>query len=232
MLQLNGISKIFRTDSIETHALRDISLTINEGEFVAITGPSGSGKTTLLNVLGMLENIDGGNYQLDGVDVSQLGDSAMSKIRNRKIGFVFQSFNLLPDLNVEDNVDLPLRYREFNARERLQRVRDALTRVGLSARAKHMPSELSGGQQQRVAIARALAGSPRLILADEPTGNLDSLMARQVMELLEAIHDDGVTVVMVTHDPSLARRAQRHIYVLDGEISEVGLRAAPLLANA
>jgi putative ABC transport system ATP-binding protein len=232
MLQLNGISKIFRTDSIETHALRDISLTINEGEFVAITGPSGSGKTTLLNVLGMLENIDGGNYQLDSVDVSQLGDSAMSKIRNRKIGFVFQSFNLLPDLNVEDNVDLPLRYREFNAGERQQRVRDALTRVGLSARAKHMPSELSGGQQQRVAIARALAGSPRLILADEPNGNLDSLMARQVMELLEAIHDDGVTVVMVTHDPSLARRAQRHIHVLDGEISEVGLRAAPLLANA
>ena len=220
MLIMNNIKKIFRTDLVETHALRDFSLEVNEGEFVAVTGPSGSGKTTFLNITGMLETFDGGNYTLDGNDVSQLNDNQRSQLRNEKIGFIFQSFNLIPDLNLFDNVDVPLRYRNFSAKDRKQRIESSLERVGLSARMKHLPSQLSGGQQQRVAIARALAGEPRFLLADEPTGNLDSLMARQVMQLLEEINQQGTTVIMVTHDAELARRAQRNIHIVDGQVSD------------
>ncbi|PCI70074.1 MAG: ABC transporter ATP-binding protein [Gammaproteobacteria bacterium] len=220
MLIMNNIKKVFRTDLVETHALRDFSLEVNEGEFVAVTGPSGSGKTTFLNITGMLETFDGGSYTLDGKDVSQLNDNQRSQLRNEKIGFIFQSFNLIPDLNLFDNVDVPLRYRRFSAKDRKQRIEAALERVGLSARMKHLPSQLSGGQQQRVAIARALAGEPRFLLADEPTGNLDSLMARQVMQLLEEINQQGTTVIMVTHDAELARRAQRNIHIVDGQVSD------------
>ena len=218
MLEMNGISKIYRTDLIETHALRDFSLDVNEGEFVAVTGPSGSGKTTFLNVAGLLETFDTGVYQLDGQDVSRLSDDARSRMRNEKIGFIFQSFNLIPDLDIYDNVDVPLRYRRMKGAERNQRITKALELVGLASRMKHMHSQLSGGQQQRVAIARAIAGDPALILADEPTGNLDSLMARQVMDLLEQINEMGTTIVLVTHDPELARRAQRNIHVVDGVV--------------
>lgn len=220
MLKMNNIKKIFRTDLIETHALRDFSLEVNEGEFVAVTGPSGSGKTTFLNITGMLETFNSGSYQLDGKDVSQLNDKERSKLRNEKIGFIFQSFNLIPDLNLFDNVDVPLRYRGFSAKERKKRIESALERVGLSSRMKHLPSQLSGGQQQRVAIARALAGEPLFLLADEPTGNLDSLMARQVMQLLEEINQQGTTIIMVTHDAELARRAQRNIHIVDGQVSD------------
>lgn len=220
MLIMNNIKKIFRTDLVETHALRNFSLEVNEGEFVAVTGPSGSGKTTFLNITGMLETFDGGTYTLDGKDVSQLNDNQRSKLRNEKIGFIFQSFNLIPDLNLFDNVDVPLRYRGFSAKERKARIENALERVGLSARMKHLPAQLSGGQQQRVAIARALAGEPLFLLADEPTGNLDSLMARQVMQLLEEINQQGTTIIMVTHDAELARRAQRNIHIVDGQVSD------------
>jgi putative ABC transport system ATP-binding protein len=187
---------------------------------VAVTGPSGSGKTTFLNIAGLLEEFTGGEYWLDGVDVRGLNDNARSRLRNEKIGFIFQSFNLIPDLNLFDNVDVPLRYRGFAAADRKKRIEESLTRVGLSSRMKHYPSELSGGQQQRVAIARALAGSPRLLLADEPTGNLDSLMARGVLELLEEINRQGTTIVMVTHDPELAARAQRNVHVIDGQVTD------------
>lgn len=220
MLKMNNIKKIFRTDLVETHALRDFSLQVNEGEFVAVTGPSGSGKTTFLNITGMLETFNSGTYYLDDKDVSQLNDNQRSRLRNEKIGFIFQGFNLIPDLNLFDNVDVPLRYRGFSAKERKQRIETALEKVGLSARQKHLPSQLSGGQQQRVAIARALAGGPRFLLADEPTGNLDSLMARQVMQLLEEINQQGTTIIMVTHDPELARRAQRNIHIVDGQVSD------------
>jgi len=220
MLKMNNIKKVFRTDLVETHALRDFSLEVSEGEFVAVTGPSGSGKTTFLNITGMLETFDGGNYILDEQDVSRLNDKQRSRLRNEKIGFIFQSFNLIPDLNLFDNVDVPLRYRGFKAKERKERIEHALERVGLSARLKHLPSQLSGGQQQRVAIARALAGEPRFLLADEPTGNLDSLMARQVMQLLEEINQQGTTIIMVTHDAELARRAQRNIHIVDGQVSD------------
>ena len=219
MLKMTDIKKVFRTDLVETHALRDFSLQVNEGEFVAVTGPSGSGKTTFLNITGMLETFDGGNYTLDGKDVSQLNDNQRSKLRNEKIGFIFQGFNLIPDLDLFDNVDVPLRYRRFNAKERRHRTHEALELVGLSSRINHLPSQLSGGQQQRVAIARALAGKPRFLLADEPTGNLDSKMARSVMELLEEINDNGTTIIMVTHDPLLAQRARRNIHIIDGQVS-------------
>ncbi len=221
MLSMQNISKVYRTRVIQTYALRDFSLEVGEGEFVAVTGPSGSGKTTFLNIAGILEEFDSGNYILDGVDVGSMNDRVRSNIRNEKIGFIFQSFNLIPDLNIFDNVDVPLRYRKMSAGERKDRIENALETVGLSARMKHLPAELSGGQQQRVAIARALAGSPRFVLADEPTGNLDSLMARQVMELLEKINESGVTIIMVTHDPELARRAHRNIYLLDGQVTDL-----------
>ncbi|HEY0893969.1 MAG TPA: ABC transporter ATP-binding protein, partial [Cellvibrio sp.] len=201
MLKMQSVKKIYRTDMIETHALRDFNLEVKEGEFVAVTGPSGSGKTTFLNIAGLLETFEEGQYWLDGNDVSRLNDNVRSKLRNEKIGFIFQGFNLISDLNIFDNVDVPLRYRGFSSSERKKRINNALEMVGLAARARHLPSQLSGGQQQRVAIARALAGEPKFLLADEPTGNLDSLMARQVMEMLEEINKNGMTIVMVTHDP-------------------------------
>ena len=220
MLKMTHLQKVYRTHLIETHALRDFSINVREGEFVAVTGPSGSCKTTFLNIAGLLEEFTGGEYWLDGVDVRGLDDNARSKLRNEKIGFIFQSFNLIPDLNLFDTVDVPLRYRGFAAAERKKRIEESLSRVGLSSRLKHYPSELSGGQQQRVAIARALAGSPRLLMADEPTGNLDSLMARGVMELLEEVNRQGTTIVMVTHDAELAARAQRNVHVIDGQVTD------------
>jgi putative ABC transport system ATP-binding protein len=231
MLHMQSVSKVYRTDLIETHALREFSLTVSEGEFVAVTGPSGSGKTTFLNIAGLLETFDTGSYTLDGQNVSGLSDDERSRIRNRKIGFIFQSFNLIPDLDVFDNVDVPLRYRGMSASERKRRIREALELVGLASRMKHIPAQLSGGQQQRVAIARALAGSPRFLLADEPTGNLDSLMARQVVDLLEDINRRGTTIVMVTHDPELARRAHRNVHVMDGQVTDMQpFTAKPLVA--
>jgi putative ABC transport system ATP-binding protein len=215
---------------VETYALRDFNLTVKEGEFVAVTGPSGSGKTTFLTIAGLLEAFSAGSYKLDGIDVSRMGDNERSRIRNQKIGFIFQAFNLIPDLNVLDNIEVPLRYRGYAGAERKKRAADALARVGLSARGRHYPAELSGGQQQRVAIARALAGEPRLLLADEPTGNLDSAMARSVMELLEELHRDGATIVMVTHDPQLAARAQRNVHVIDGQVVDLTAELNPALA--
>lgn len=219
MLEMKEISQVYRTDLVETHALRGLSLKVDAGEFVAVTGPSGSGKTTFLNIAGLLESATDGEYQLDDIDVRQLSDNQRSKIRNEKIGFIFQSFNLIPDLNIFDNVDVPLRYRGFGGAERKERIEKALEQVGLASRMKHLPSQLSGGQQQRAAIARALAGGPIFLLADEPTGNLDSLMARQVMDLLEQINQAGTTIIMVTHDPELARRAHRNVQLLDGQVA-------------
>jgi len=221
MLKMIDLSKVYRTAEIETYALRDFNIDVKQGEFVAVTGPSGSGKTTFLTIAGMLETFTGGAYQIDGIDVNKLGDDARSQIRNEKIGFIFQAFNLIPDLNVFDNVEAPLRYRNMKSAERKRRVMESLERVGLASRGNHYPDQLSGGQQQRVAIARALAGSPRLVLADEPTGNLDTEMSRGVLELIEEIHRGGTTVVMVTHDPSLAARAQRNVQVVDGKVIEV-----------
>ena len=228
MLRMQNISKIYRTESVETHALRDFSLTVDEGEFVSVSGPSGSGKTTFLNIAGLLEEFTSGVFELDGKDVTKLNDNQRSRLRNQKIGFIFQSFNLIPELDVFDNVDVPLRYRGFATAERKRRIEHVLDMVGLGSRKKHLPSQLSGGQQQRVAIARALAGEPRFLLADEPTGNLDSEMAESVMELLEEINREGTTIIMVTHDPSLALSAQRNIHVRDGRISssEAGLQLA------
>jgi putative ABC transport system ATP-binding protein len=232
MLEMQHVSKVYRTDLVETHALRDLSLAVEEREFIAVTGPSGSGKTTFLNIAGLLETFDGGSYRLDGEDVGRLSDDARSRIRNRKIGFIFQSFNLIPDLDVFDNVDVPLRYRGMKAAERRARIERALELVGLASRTRHLPAQLSGGQQQRVAIARALAGDPRFLLADEPTGNLDSLMARQIMDLLEEINRQGTTIIMVTHDPELARRAHRNVHVMDGQVSDLKPFGRPLVAAA
>jgi putative ABC transport system ATP-binding protein len=218
MLKMTQLSKIYRTEVVETFALRDFSMEVKEGEFVAVTGPSGSGKTTFLTIAGLLEEFSSGEYWLDGVDVRGLNDYRRSRLRNEKIGFIFQAFNLIGDLNVQENIEVPLRYRGLDGAERRKCVKEALERVGLSARARHYPSELSGGQQQRVAIARALAGRPRVLLADEPTGNLDTQMARGVMELIEELHRDGATIVMVTHDHELAARAQREVHVVDGQV--------------
>jgi putative ABC transport system ATP-binding protein len=218
MLNMHSISKVYRTETIETHALRDFSLSVDEGDFVSVTGPSGSGKTTFLNIAGLLEDFTGGTYELDGMNVAGLDDNRRSRLRNEKIGFIFQSFNLIPELDVFDNVDVPLRYRGFDAAERRKRIGRVIDMVGLGTRQKHLPAQLSGGQQQRVAIARALAGEPRFLLADEPTGNLDSEMAESVMQLLEAINAEGTTIIMVTHEPNLAARARRNILVRDGRI--------------
>lgn len=220
MLKMKSIKKIYRTDMVETHALRELNLEVKKGEFVAVTGPSGSGKTTFLNIAGLLETFEEGEYLLDGVDVSHLTDNVRSRLRNQNIGFIFQGFNLISDLNIFDNVDVPLRYRQMSDKERKERIISALDMVGLGSRHRHLPSQLSGGQQQRVAIARALAGEPKFLLADEPTGNLDSLMARQVMEMLEEINKKGMTIIMVTHDPDLARRAHRNIQIVDGEVTD------------
>jgi putative ABC transport system ATP-binding protein len=221
MLKMKDICKVYRTELIETHALRDLNLQVQEGEFVAVTGPSGSGKTTFLNIAGLLEKPSSGTYELDGHDVSRLSDNAAARIRNQKVGFIFQGFNLIPDLNLFDNVDVPLRYRGWSAKERKAAIESMLEMVGLASRRSYLPSQLSGGQQQRVAIARALAGKPRFLLADEPTGNLDSLMARQVIDMLEDINRNGTTIVMVTHDHELARRAHRNVQVLDGQVSDL-----------
>jgi len=228
MLDMRAVTKVYRTELVETHALRSLDLHVKEGEFVAVTGPSGSGKTTFLNIAGLLETFTGGTYVLDGEDVSGLSDDARSKLRNRKIGFIFQSFNLIPDLNLFDNVDVPLRYRGMSAAERKSRIEESLAKVGLGSRMKHYPAELSGGQQQRAAIARALAGTPRLLLADEPTGNLDSQMARGVLELLEEINAAGTTIVMVTHDPELAARAQRNVHIVDGMATDLSVEPSLL----
>jgi putative ABC transport system ATP-binding protein len=232
MLTMKNLSKVYRTHLIETHALRGFDIEVREGEFVAVTGPSGSGKTTFLNIAGLLEDFTDGEFLLDGASVRGLNDDARSRLRNQKIGFIFQGFNLIPDLNLFDNVDVPLRYRGFNAAERKRRIESALERVGLSSRMKHYPAELSGGQQQRVAIARALAGEPRLLLADEPTGNLDTAMARGVMELLEEINTQGTTIVMVTHDPELAQRAQRNVHIIDGQVSDLDRNVSLLRPRA
>jgi len=219
MIELKSVSKIFRTDIVETYALRDFDLSIAAGEFVAITGHSGSGKTTLLNVAGLLEEFDAGDYRLEGEDVKALTDNQRSHIRNRKIGFVFQGFNLIPNLNIYDNVDAPLHYRRMPAAERRKRVMESLEKVGLTSRLKHFPAQLSGGQQQRAAIARAIGGEPRVILADEPTGNLDSTMSSQIVDLLDSINASGTTILMVTHNNELAQRAQRKVQMVDGTIA-------------
>ena len=230
MLRMTHLSKVYRTHLIETHALRDFHIDVKTGEFVTVTGPSGSGKTSFLNIAGLLEDFTSGEYLLDGTSVKGLNDNQRSRLRNEKLGFIFQGFNLIPDLNLFDNVDVPLRYRGYNKAERKERIEDALAQVGLASRQKHYPAELSGGQQQRVAIARALAGSPKLLLADEPTGNLDTQMARGVMELLEAINAKGTTILMVTHDPELAVRAQRNVHIIDGQVSDLVRRGPSLVA--
>ena len=218
MLKMSGLCKTFRTDEVETLALDHIDLEIDEGEFVALLGASGSGKSTLLNIAGLLETFDEGEYHLDGTDVTELNDRHSSRVRNEKVGFIFQSFNLIPDLSVFDNIDVPLRYRGINLKLRRQRIEELLELVGLGGRTKHLPSQLSGGQQQRVAIARALATQPKLLLADEPTGNLDSSMADEVLDLIQQLHQSGATILMVTHDESLASRAQRCTRLRDGRI--------------
>lgn len=223
MIDMQSIRKIYRTQHVETHALTNFTVRIESGDFVSVMGPSGSGKTTLLNIAGLLDNFEEGRYFLDGEDVSRLSDREMSRIRNRKIGFIFQSFNLIPDLNVFDNVDVPLRYRGVASPERREAIEHALEVVGLSARSKHFPAQLSGGQQQRVAVARALVGKPSLILADEPTGNLDTAMANEILDLLEQINGMDTTVIMVTHEPDLAVRAHRRLHLLDGRLIDLDI---------
>jgi len=225
ILDMREVTRVYRTDLVETVALDGFTLTVDEGDFMSVSGPSGSGKTTFLNVAGLLDGFDSGVYLLDGEDVSQLSDRALSRIRNRKIGFIFQTFNLIPDLDAFDNVDVPLRYQGLPSSERRIRIDGALAMVGLFNRKRHLPSQLSGGQQQRVAVARALAGQPRIILADEPTGNLDTTTAREIMELLEKVNESGTTIVMVTHDPGCAASANRQIHILDGRL--IDLRQEP-----
>ena len=220
LIRMTGIKKIFYTDEVETHALADIHLDIRPGEYVSINGPSGCGKTTLLSILGLLDTPTGGNYILSGEDVSNLTAADRARIRNRQIGFIFQAFNLIGDLTVYENVELPLTYRGMAAAERRKRVQEALERVGMSHRMKHYPSQLSGGQQQRVAVARAVGGNPSILLADEPTGNLDSKNGEAVMELLRELHREGATICMVTHDPRYARHADRSIHLFDGRVVE------------
>ncbi len=219
LIQLNNLKKVFLTDEVETHALKNINLTINQGEFVSISGPSGCGKSTLLSILGLLDVASEGEFHLNGHNVSNLDKNTRAAIRNKEVGFVFQSFNLISDLTVEENVELPLTYRkELSKAERKQLVADALAEVDMSHRNRHFPNQLSGGQQQRVAVARAIAGKPSLILADEPTGNLDSNNAEGVLTLLKNLHQTGATICMVTHDPRSAKSAQRIIEVFDGQV--------------
>jgi putative ABC transport system ATP-binding protein len=220
LIQLDGIRKVFYTDEVETHALADIHLEVKAGEYVAIAGPSGCGKTTLLSILGLLDTPTDGAYTLDGEPVANLAPSARARIRNRQIGFIFQAFNLIGDLTVYENVELPLTYRGLSAAERKQRVQSALERVGMAHRMKHYPSQLSGGQQQRVAVARAVAGDPAILLADEPTGNLDSKNGEAVMGLLQELHKGGATICMVTHDERYAAHADRAIHLFDGRVVE------------
>ena len=218
MIQVTNLSKIFRTEEIETTALNGVSFEINDGEFVAVMGPSGCGKSTLLNILGLLDNPTQGSYRLLNTEVSQLREKERTRFRKGNIGFVFQSFNLIDELNVYDNIELPLRYLNISSSERKQRVTDMMKRMAISHRAQHFPQQLSGGQQQRVAIARAVVASPKLILADEPTGNLDSKNGKEVMELLRELNSEGTTIVMVTHSQRDAAFAQRTINLFDGKI--------------
>lgn len=219
LVELKNINKMFLTDEVETHALNGVNLTINKGQYISITGPSGCGKSTLLSLLGLLDTSSNGEYKLAGHDVSSLNRDERAKIRNSEIGFIFQSFNLISDLTVAENVELPLSYRsDLTKQQRAKNVQEALENVDMAHRAKHFPSQLSGGQQQRVAIARAIAGSPSVILADEPTGNLDSKNAQIVMSILDKLHANGATICMVTHDPRSAARSQRVIEVFDGKI--------------
>jgi len=218
LIDLKGISKVFETDEVETHALSDIHLKIEKGEYVCVAGPSGCGKSTLLSLLGLLDSSTAGEYLLDGQPMHKLSLTERAHLRNRQIGFIFQSFNLIGSLNVYENVELPLRYRGMSGAERKERVMDALASVNMSHRAKHRPSELSGGQQQRIAVARALAGKPLILLADEPTGNLDSANGEAVMQMLAELHEDGATICMVTHDARFAAQAQRTVHLFDGQI--------------
>jgi putative ABC transport system ATP-binding protein len=218
VLKMTGICKAYRSDVLEIFALRDFSVHVREGEFVAVTGPSGCGKTTFLTIAGMLESFNNGEYELDGVSVYRMSDQERSRLRNEKIGFIFQSFNLLADMTVRDNVEMPLRYRRLSVSERRRRVESSLYRAGLSDRASYYPAELSGGQQQRVAISRALAGSPRVLLADEPAGNLDEVMAAEVMELLHELHRGGATIIVVTHSAEITHWAEREVRIVDGSI--------------
>ncbi|HYW32725.1 MAG TPA: ABC transporter ATP-binding protein [Gemmatimonas sp.] len=218
LIQMQGIKKVFLTEEVETHALADVNFTINKGEYVAISGPSGCGKTTLLSILGLLDTPNGGEYMLAGESVATLAASDRARVRNRQIGFIFQAFNLIGDLTVFENVELPLTYRDMDAAERKRRVQAALERVGMSHRAKHYPAQLSGGQQQRVAVARAVAGDPAILLADEPTGNLDSANGEAVMELLRELNQNGATICMVTHDSRYAEHADRTVNLFDGRV--------------
>ena len=220
LIHLSGIKKVFYTDEVETHALQDIHVDIQPGEYVAMEGPSGCGKTTLLSILGLLDTPTAGEYRLKGQPVTSLSLGERARVRNREIGFIFQSFNLIGDLTVYENVELPLTYRGMSASERKQRVTDALERVGMSHRMKHYPAQLSGGQQQRVAVARAVAGDPLILLADEPTGNLDSQNGEAVMQLLQELHKGGATICMVTHDPRYAEYADRSVHLFDGRVVE------------
>jgi putative ABC transport system ATP-binding protein len=218
LIKMRGVKKVFHTDEVETHALSDIQLEIARGEYLAIAGPSGCGKSTLLAILGLLDSPTEGSYELNGKSVADLKLADRTRIRNREIGFIFQAFNLLGDLTVYENVELPLTYRGMGAAERRQKTNSALERVGMAHRAKHFPAQLSGGQQQRVAVARALGGDPLILLADEPTGNLDSKNGDAVMDLLKELHDNGATVCIVTHDPRYAHHAERTINLFDGRI--------------
>jgi putative ABC transport system ATP-binding protein len=220
LLRMEAVTKVFYTDEVETHALSGIHLEIAQGEYVSIAGPSGCGKSTLLSILGLLDSPTEGSYFLNSKPVQGLNLSERARIRNREIGFIFQSFNLIGDLTVYENVELPLTYRGMSSAERKQRVNAALEKVGMAHRAKHLPSQLSGGQQQRVAVARAVGGEPLILLADEPTGNLDSTNGEAVMELLRELHRGGATICMVTHDPRFARHADRSIHLFDGRVVE------------
>jgi len=220
LIHLEGIRKVFYTDEVETHALADVHLEVKKGEYIAIAGPSGCGKTTLLSILGLLDSPTEGQYVLAGEPVANLGPTDRARIRNRQIGFIFQAFNLIGDLTVFENVELPLTYRGMPANERKKRVQDALERVGMAHRMRHYPSQLSGGQQQRVAVARAVAGDPAILLADEPTGNLDSKNGEAVMELLQELHRGGSTICMVTHDNRYAKHADRTVHLFDGRVVE------------
>jgi putative ABC transport system ATP-binding protein len=226
MIRLEGVTKVFTTDEVETHALAGIHLEVRKGEFVSIAGPSGCGKSTLLSILGLLDSPTGGRHFLAGNSVADLPLNERARIRNREVGFIFQSFNLIGDLTVFENVELPLTYRSLRSSERRTRVREALERVGMSHREKHLPSQLSGGQQQRVAVARAVAGDPLIVLADEPTGNLDSAHGEAVMELMVELHRAGATICMVTHDPRYAAYADRTIHLFDGRVVEEKVKAA------
>jgi putative ABC transport system ATP-binding protein len=226
LIKLDGLTKVFYTDEVETHALAGIHLKIDKGEYVAISGPSGCGKSTLLSILGLLDSPTEGTYVLNAKSVQNLDLGERARIRNREIGFIFQSFNLIGDLTVFENVELPLTYRGMKASERKDRVNQALERVGMAHRSKHLPSQLSGGQQQRVAVARALVGQPSILLADEPTGNLDSKNGDAVMELLRDLHRQGSTICMVTHDPRFARHADRTVHLFDGRVVEENIERA------